>query len=673
MAKPQPNLFGNTPFAFADRFLQDHAGQIISEPRTAILELIANSYDAGSTNIDIIWPTEKGQKFCVTDDGIGMTKTEFEKRWRTLCYDREAEQGNTVVFPRGVKGIKRTAFGRSGKGRHAPFCFSDSYEVVTTKDGDSIQVRVGLASAGTTPFEITLLAETKKRGHGTEVSAVLERHLLAVEELRQLIGSKFIVDPSLCIRVNQQPVELMSLEGLKTTEIAIDGHGTVTVHFIDSIEHYRSAKLRGISWWVNQRRVGEPSWDRLDDEGAYLDGRTEHAKKFSFIVMADFLTPGQDVKADWSDFHANQRTNAVRDAVHRYVIKEIQAQLATTRKERKKTAIENSRELMGELPTISKKAIGQFIDEVQEKCPTMSDRDLSRTVQVLAKLEQSRTGYDLLAQLAACSPDDLDTWNSLMQQWTASNAEIVLNELDRRLKLIERMEKLVENPLADELHDLQPLFERGLWVFGPEFESVDFRSNRGLSEVIGKFLGGAAYKPPMRRPDFVVLPESSIGAYCADAYDAGGEICGIRKVAILELKKGGFCVTQKEADQARDYAKEIRKAGRVHAATEIVAFVLGATLEEGLGPADYGETKNTHIIPMVYQTVLRKAHQRTFNLQKRLLETQPAAAPDPEVEAVLRVDTQKQMFGDALPRPHIVPPNGSDTPYAQPVQSEGKS
>ena len=193
--------------------------------------------------------------------------------------------------------------------------------------------------------------------------------MLGVEELRQLIGSKFIVDPSLCINVNQQPVQLMSLEGLKTTDIPVeeprDDHGSL--HRLHRTLPQRQAP--GITWWVNQRRVGEPSWDRLDEEGAYLDGRTEHAKKFSFIVMADFLTPGQDVKADWSDFHANQRTNAVRDAVHRYVIKEIQAQLATTRKERKKTAIENSRELMGELPTISKKAIGQFIDEVQEKCP----------------------------------------------------------------------------------------------------------------------------------------------------------------------------------------------------------------------------------------------------------------------------------------------------------------
>ena len=58
----------------------------------------------------------------------------------------------------------------------------------------------------------------------------------------------------------------MSLEGLKTIDIP-EGHGTVTVHFIDSIEHHRSGKLRGISWWVNQRRVGEPNWDRLDEEG----------------------------------------------------------------------------------------------------------------------------------------------------------------------------------------------------------------------------------------------------------------------------------------------------------------------------------------------------------------------------------------------------------------------
>jgi hypothetical protein len=328
---------------------------------------------------------------------------------------------------------------------------------------------VSLSSAGLSPFETHLLNETPKKGHGTEISGLVEQHLLDVDALRQLIGSKFLVDPSLCIKVNGEPVQLLALEGLRTDPLEVQPHGTVTVHFIDSIEHYRTAQLRGISWWVNQRMVGEPSWDRLDDEGAYLDGRTEEAKRFSFIVEANLLAPNTDIKADWSDFHATLKVNQVREAVHRHVLRELQGQLYSTRKDRKRTALENSRHLLGELPTISKKTIGQFIDEVQEQCPTLTDRDLSRTVQVLAKLEQSRSGYDLLVQLANCSPDDIDRWNTLMQQWTANNAEIVLNELQQRLKLITRMQALVASPLADELHDLQPLFSNTSAVWSDLF------------------------------------------------------------------------------------------------------------------------------------------------------------------------------------------------------------
>jgi hypothetical protein len=382
MASAQNSLFGSAPFAFADRFLLDHAGQIITDSRAAILEMIANAYDAGATNITIQWPTEKGVEFSVTDDGTGMTKDEFEERWKTLCYDRPQKQGAAVVFPPGVKGLQRGAFGKSGKGRFAPFCFSDSYNVITWKDGTSFAVRVDLSAEGLSPFKIALTKESKKSGHGTQILATVEKHLLPVEEVCQLIGSKFLVDPSLSITVNGNTVQLLALDGLKTTVLEALPHGSVSVHFIDSIEHYRTAQLRGITWWVLQRMVGEPSWDRLDDEGAYLDGRTDQAKRFSFIVEANILK--DDVKPDWSGFHANKRYNEVREVVHHHVLKELQGQLASGRKERKKVALENSRQLLGELPTLSKKAIGRFIDEVQENCPTLSDRDLSRTVQVLA-------------------------------------------------------------------------------------------------------------------------------------------------------------------------------------------------------------------------------------------------------------------------------------------------
>jgi hypothetical protein len=62
----------DVPFAFADRFLHDHAGQIITDPRTAILELIANAYDAGATEILIDWPSERGELLQVRDINAEM-------------------------------------------------------------------------------------------------------------------------------------------------------------------------------------------------------------------------------------------------------------------------------------------------------------------------------------------------------------------------------------------------------------------------------------------------------------------------------------------------------------------------------------------------------------------------------------------------------------------------
>lgn len=221
-----------------------------------------------------------------------------------------------------------------------------------------------------------------------------------------------------------------------------------------------------------------------------------------------------------------------------------------------------------------------------------------------------------------------------MKQWTASSAEIVLSELHRRLRLIESMRSLVDNPKADELHELHPLFERGLWIFGPEYEAVDFRSNRGLTEIIRRFLGPSEHKPSTERPDLVVLPNRSIGTYSADAYK-DGEICGVRKVLIVELKKGGFRVKQKEMDQARDYAKEINKSGKIDRSTELEVFVLGAILEDSLEPAIQG---NITVTPMVYDIVLRKAEARTFNLQKKLKTVEPPLPVDKEMESIISED-----------------------------------
>ncbi len=640
MAKAGLTNHNKNQFAFGAGFLRDHVGQIMNDPEIAILELIANSYDAGSSRVDVGWPALPGDTLSVTDDGTGMTAGELESRWRTIKYDRLQAQGPYVEFPNGISGRKRRAFGHNGKGRFSPFCFADSYEIDTWKNGASVRARVQQTNGGSAPFGFSVIQQGRKDGHGTSISLKCASAVLTFDHIRELIGSKFAVDPSFQVYVNGQQVQLLDLKGnLSTRDIQVDGVGTVRLYRLDPQKQERTNRLKGIAWWVNTRMVGEPSWEGLDGAGQYLDGRSAEAKRFSFVVEADLLL--DETKEDWSGFKPLPKFQAVRKSVHTAVVEELKTLVVDDRKASKKSAIAENRMLIKQLPAISQWQIGKFLDEVQEKCPNLTNKQLTQTVAIWGKLEQSRSGYDLLKQLALCSPEDLDTWNGLMQKWSASNAEVVLSELDRRLTVIQELQELIRNKAADEVHDLQPLFERGLWMFGPEYESVEFTSNRGMTHVVQELFERKNIKGSRKRPDFVVLPDSTIGLYAADEF-TDGEVSGVRKVLIVELKRGDFCVKQDELDQAREYASELRKKGCAQNNTVIEAFVLGASIEPGLEKMTVGE--RTTVMPCLYDLILKRAHSRVFNLAHRIKESAPSVPRDKEMDDVLSEATLEDMF-----------------------------
>lgn len=611
----------------------------MDDPQTAIMELIANSYDAGASKVEVHWPALPGDTLSVSDNGTGMTAEELETRWRTFSYNRVQSQGPLVQFPQGVKLNKRIAFGHNGKGRFSPFCFADEYEIETKCDGNVVCAKVTKTDNGLMPFDFRVLRKSRGEGHGTTISLSCATTVLSDTHIRDLIGYKFAVDPGFQVLVNNEPVHLLNLrEGVVTRMIEVENVGPIQIHRLDPQKQERTIRLKGIAWWVNTRMVGEPSWEGLDGEGQYLDGRSTEAKRYSFIVESDVLLPY--TKADWTGFKPSPEVESVKREVHKAVIEELRSLVVEDRKSMKKAAIAEHRSLIRQLPPVSQWQIGQFLDEAQEKCPSLTGRELSRTVEIWGKLEQSRSGYDLLRQLARCSAEDLDTWNTLMLKWSASNAEVVLSELDRRLTVIRELQDLIRDKNSDEVHDLQPLFERGLWMFGPEYESVEFTSNRGMTHVVQEFFGRKGICGSRKRPDFVVLPDSSIGLYSADEF-VNGEVSGVRKILIVELKRGGFDLKQGELDQARDYARELRDKGCAQAETIIEGIVLGASIELGLEEMSFGG--KTIIKPLVYDVLLRRAHARVFNLATRIRESAPETPRDAEVDDVLS-DTQLGDF-----------------------------
>lgn len=60
---------------YEDRFLESWAGSIITNPSTAIVELVANCWDAYATEVSISWPDpKKNKQFSISDNGKGMTR-----------------------------------------------------------------------------------------------------------------------------------------------------------------------------------------------------------------------------------------------------------------------------------------------------------------------------------------------------------------------------------------------------------------------------------------------------------------------------------------------------------------------------------------------------------------------------------------------------------------------
>lgn len=632
---------------FSSEFLEDHAGLIIHNPAIAIVELVSNSWDAGADRVEITWPAvPTNGRMIIEDNGTGMSGDEFTQRWLELSYNRIRAQGRQVNFPEGNMTSPRPAYGRNGKGRHSMFCFSNEYEVETWREGRAQRFQVK-RNYGTSPFTISRAGEFPKDGHGTILSAELIRNYINTQSVRELIGSKFVSDPSFRIFVNGEQVELTDLEGLSETEpLHVEGVGTIIVHRLDSRVRGRTSRQHGVAWWVNRRLVGEPSWRGFDDL-KYLDARSTEAKRYTFVVEADPLQ--DDVKADWSDFKDTSNFQAVHADVKEYILSQLDQLFHDARKIRKIEALQHNKEDLRDLPVVSRKLVGEFVDEIQKRSPGITERDLSAAVEVLANLEKSRSGYALLEQLAKLDPDDLDSLNEILDSWTVHEARVVLDVLGARLKLIQTLERMVENPSTDELHEIQPLFEQGLWIFGPEYETIEFTSNRTLATVIRKLFGDdekVVITNPRRRPDFVVLPDTSIGVYSSDSHDEVGEVNGIAKVLIVELKKGGFQVTKAERRQAEDYASELRKSSKVQDSTIIVGFVLGATIASDTKPI---EETNTRVFPMTYNTVLQKAHARTFNLlQKIQAAKQNLPVYDPDVEQVVSGANQLPFVSLAL-------------------------
>lgn len=92
---------------------------------TALSELFKNAHDAYADNVEVDYIRKKNL-LILRDDGLGMTKDEFEERWLTIGTDSKLTDEDSIGMPdvdlaktsrpiMGEKGIGRLAIASIGR------------------------------------------------------------------------------------------------------------------------------------------------------------------------------------------------------------------------------------------------------------------------------------------------------------------------------------------------------------------------------------------------------------------------------------------------------------------------------------------------------------------------------------------------------------------------------
>lgn len=155
----------------------NHLGlNLYSNVPAVLSEVVANSYDADATRVDIALDPTAG-RVVIEDDGHGMTRQEVNDRFLNVGYRRREEgEASTPTYGRAV-------MGRKGIGKLSLFSIANSVEVHTVKEGERSAFRMSVPA-------IRAALQGEVAGHGSQYHPeVLDDALADMEHGTRIILS----------------------------------------------------------------------------------------------------------------------------------------------------------------------------------------------------------------------------------------------------------------------------------------------------------------------------------------------------------------------------------------------------------------------------------------------------------------------------------------------------
>ncbi len=188
---------------------------------------------------------------------------------------------------------------------------------------------------------------------------------------------------------------------------------------------------------------------------------------------------------------------------------------------------------------------------------------------------------------SSLSQSDAEKLNRILDEWDISDMEFVLDEIDRRIATVQAIEKFSAIEGMDELHVLHPLVLEAKWLFGPEYDSTFYISNRRKSTILRKYLKRpeaiANASIPLKRPDIIVFDNGSLIGYVTEELNTETQLSEYKRLLLIELKCGGKEITSTEMAQTEEYINELYYSNALNSNIKIDAYTVGETVNNHMG------------------------------------------------------------------------------------------
>ncbi|MEU6581192.1 ATP-binding protein [Nocardia sp. NPDC046763] len=574
------------------RLAIDKLGIRLYDRVSAVLaELIANSYDADATEVEVVLPwgamlagtvravDEPAYEIVVSDNGHGMTAEEINEHYLMVGSDRRVRTGSDLSRER-----RRPVMGRKGIGKLAAFGICRTIEVITAGSRDEDRTPLGWIVSHIVMDLDDMLSDTEsdyfprpgrldgtftsQRGTTIILRNFFRKRVNSGTELNRQLAARFGIEradwrvevrnaigPESFI-LSQLPIDVMEETRIDAGRVPVRfGRQflSVTGWIAYSKQPYRDEAMAGVRIYARGKIVAQTR------DFGISSGFTGEFKLRSYLVGAihvDWLDDDDDlVRSDRQDIMWSSPRGEALAEWGRALIKEIgRLGEKSIRRRVWEEFVERSRihETLDAIAPGDRVFRDSVLDAARilvahkDRASMDDPAHIENMLRLALSLGPQRSLLDTLKEIAEDADPALDVVVALFERARVAEIYSLGQIASERVAVVNRLRSLIDDRRSLE-RPFQELIESAPWLLAPEWTPLGMNESlkrvrasfeRWYAQKFGTPLVTTSIGSEKREPDFVLLHDS-------------GELW------IVEIKRMDYHLTDEEYNRAVNYLYEL--------------------------------------------------------------------------------------------------------------------